>query len=223
MSTTTRVARRAAIIAAALLVLTAASVAAINPSHLNRVTFTNDTGYDIHYLFFSPADSETWGADILGSDRVFPAGDTISFYIHYPDQSNDFDLLAVDEEGDAYRRGATITDGTEATIAITMDDYRGAYLMPQLVEIELVNDTGYDIHYLFVSPSDSRMWGVDLLGDQAVFVDGGRFASMVQLATSPLSVDVQGVDEERDVYQFSVYMDQHDDTVTRTVTLTDIR
>lgn len=212
------------VLAAVFLVAIAAAVPAINPSHLNQVTFSNNTGYDLHYLFFSPSDSQTWGADILGSDRIFPDGASLSFYIHYPDTTNAFDLLAVDEDGDAYRHtGVSITDGAEAQVEISMDHYKGAYVMPQLVEIELENRTGYEIQYLFVSPADSRMWGVDMLGGGFVLPDGGRFKAMIQLASSPISVDIQALDAEQDTYQFSLYLDETDDTVHRNITLTDLR
>lgn len=213
-----------ALIACALVLMLAAPLLAIDPAHLNTVTFHNDTGYDIHYLFFSPGDSTSWGVDILGSEGIFPAGSSLGYYIHYPDQSNEFDLLAVDADGDAYRRpGVRITDGTPLSISITMDDYKGSYYLPQLVELDLANDTGYEIQYLFISPGDSRMWGIDLLGDNRILASGGNVRAMVQLATVPLRVDVHGVDAERDSYQFSMLLDEGDALIEREITLSDLR
>ena len=89
--------------AAILLALLAAGLAfGIETSDLNRITFENETGYDIYYLFFSPGDSDYWGADILGTTRTLDDGEAVGFYIYYPDAANDFDFLAIDEDGDAY-------------------------------------------------------------------------------------------------------------------------
>ena len=52
----------------------------IETSDLNRITFKNDTGYDILYLFFSPGDSDLWGADILGTTRTLDDGEVLIRY-----------------------------------------------------------------------------------------------------------------------------------------------
>ena len=141
-----RIARIIAVAALALLVASAAF--GINPDNLNRVTFVNHTGYDIRYLFFSPGDSEYWGANILGTTRTLDDGEKLSFYIHYPDYSNAFDFMAIDEDGDAYLIwDYEISDDRSATIEITMADYDGGYDMPEFTEVQLTNDSGYDIHF----------------------------------------------------------------------------
>lgn len=56
-----------------ILVLFAAclfSVYAFDEDYLNRVTFENLTSRTIEFIFLSPGDSEYWGAEILGSERV---------------------------------------------------------------------------------------------------------------------------------------------------------
>ena len=49
--------------------------------YLNRVTFINNTGADILYIFLSPGDSSEWGFDILGSERVLEDKNLLSFFI----------------------------------------------------------------------------------------------------------------------------------------------
>jgi len=69
---------------------------------LNTLTFVNETDLDLYYIFVSPGDSDTWGADIMGRDNTLPPGLERTYNIHYPDSSNDFDVLVMDSEGNHY-------------------------------------------------------------------------------------------------------------------------
>ena len=48
-----------------------------DPDWLNLITFTNSTGRTIEFIFLSPGDSEYWGPEILGSERVLPDDESI--------------------------------------------------------------------------------------------------------------------------------------------------
>ena len=217
-----RIARIIAVAALALLVASAAF--GINPDNLNRVTFVNHTGYDIWYLFFSPGDSEYWGADILGTTRTLDDGEKLSFYIHYPDYSNAFDFMAIDEDGDAYLIwDYEISDDRAVTIEITMADYDGGYDMPDLAEVYLTNDTGYDMWYIFFSPGDSSMWGVDMLDDETILFDGETLDLYVPVSRSTTRYDFQGVDEDEDVYEFWVELSNREDEYSFLIELSDLQ
>ena len=206
----------------ALVVATAAF--GINPDNLNRVTFVNNTGYDIWYLFLSPGDSEYWGADILGTSRTLDDGDKLGFYIHYPDYANEFDLMAIDEDGDAYFiYGFEISDDRAATIEITLADYDGGYEMPDLAEVELTNDSGYDMWYVFFSPGDSAMWGVDMLDDETILFDGESLSIYVPVSRQPTPFDFQGIDEDEDIYMFSVEVSNRQDYYSWMIELSDLQ
>jgi hypothetical protein len=188
-----------------LIVAVTCTAAAINPENLNRVTFVNNSGFDMYYLFFSPGDSEYWGADILGTTRTLNNGKKLSFYLHYPDRTNNFDFLAIDEDGDAYLVwDYAITDGDEAVIEITLDQYDGGFQMPELTTLDLTNETGYDMWYVFLSPGDSMMWGVDMLDDETILATGDSLSLFVPVSDDAARYDFLGVDEDEDTYQFYI-------------------
>jgi hypothetical protein len=213
------------IIAVAILALVVATAAfGINPDNLNRVTFVNNTGYDIWYLFLSPGDSEYWGADILGTTRTLDDGEKLSFYIHYPEYSNAFDFMAVDEDGDAYFiYDHVISDDGPATIEITLADYEGDFDMPDLAEVELTNDSGYDMWYIFFSPGDSSMWGVDMLDDETILFDGETLSLYVPVSSTTTRYDFQGVDVDEDVYEFWVEISNRQENYSFMIELSDLQ
>lgn len=44
--------------------------------------------------------------------------------------------------------------------------------MAQTVEFTVVNNSSYDLHYFFTTPSTEENWGEDLLGDSGVLEAG---------------------------------------------------
>ena len=64
------------------------------------IEVTNDTGYDIYFLYISHEDSPTWEEDVLGAD-ILEYGETVRVDVTgYP--SSIFDVRAEDEDGDTY-------------------------------------------------------------------------------------------------------------------------
>lgn len=187
-------------------VVTAASLWAINPGNLNSVTFYNNTGFDIWYLFFSPGDSNQWGADILGSTRTLDDGEEVGFFVHYPDRCNQFDFMAIDEDGDAYFIwDYQICDGREEFIEITLADYEpGEAVQLDFAEVSLMNDTPYDMYYVFVSPSDSQMWGIDMLDEFTILEPDDVLSLAIPVSKSQTLFDILAVDEDADRYVFRI-------------------
>jgi hypothetical protein len=213
-----------AILGLALVLFVAGAAFGINPDNLNRVTFVNNTGFDIWYLFFSPGDSDYWGADILGTTRTLDDGEKVTFYIHYPEYSNEFDFLAVDEDGDAYYIwNYEISDAGPAVIEITLADYEGGFEMPTLAEVNLTNDSGYDMWYVFFSPGDSMMWGVDMLDDETILFDGDTLSLYVPVSDNETRYDFQGVDEDEDVYEFWVELSDRQESYNFLIELSDLQ
>ena len=69
-----------------------------------------------------------------------------------------------------------------------------------LPTVRIVNNTGYDIYFLFVSPSESDEWGDDLLGDD-ILEDGKTFTYQLPQSLNRTSLYDFGVeDEEGDTY-----------------------
>lgn len=209
---------------AALLITTVATAAeAIDPANLNRVTFVNNTGYDIAYLFFSPGDSDYWGADILGTTRTLDDGEKVGFYVHYPDTTNAFDFLAIDEDGDAYIIWEyEITDGESAVIEVTLADLEGGYDLPARATVSFVNETGYDIWYVFFSPGDSKMWGIDMLDDETILEPEETLSLYVPVTDVATRYDFHGVDADEDAYEFWVELSDARSEYTYAIEFSDI-
>ena len=202
--TTHRLLRRLPI--AVCLLFAGIQLGAINPDNLNSISFRNRTGADIEYLYLSPGDSEYWGTDILGAENILLDGEIIEFFIHYPDRCNEFDIMAVDEFQDAYIIfDYEICDGTEENVRFTSNDEVETASDLDLMQIDLSNDTGFEILYLFVSPADSEMWGVDQMDAETTLADGGTISLL--LPAVELRYDIHAVDEDGDSYTFFVDLD----------------
>lgn len=84
--------------------------------------------------------------------------------------------------------------GTFAVFAQRTDNNSG------LPTIRIVNNTGYDIFSIYISPSEDDLWGDDLLGDD-ILEDGQTFTYQLPFPLSTYSVyDVAIVDEDDDSY-----------------------
>ncbi len=199
-----------ALLASAL--LPPAPVDAFSPEHLNQVTFVNETAYDMLYLFFSPSDSEYWGADILGTTRTLDSGQKLSFYVLYPDECNAFDFLAIDEDGDAYTVwDVELCDGHSHVQSVTLSELAGPFGPLDFATLQLHNQLDHEIHYLFVSPSDSASWGVDVL-DARTVLGPDRYAEILVLRSAAEEYyDLMGVDQDLDLYRFRFVVDDSRD------------
>jgi hypothetical protein len=69
------------------------------PSGQTWVTISNQTGYEIYYLYVSPGDADGWGKDILGED-TFADGKELRVVL--PTGPGPFDFRARDEDDDEY-------------------------------------------------------------------------------------------------------------------------
>ena len=69
-----------------------------------------------------------------------------------------------------------------------------------LPTVSIVNNTGCDIYYLYISPADEEGWGDDLLGDD-ILEDGKTFVYRLPNHLSNVSVyDILAEDENEDSY-----------------------
>lgn len=63
---------------------------------------TNDTGYDIYFVYISYSSDDSWGSDWLGEDILFD-GETVYFDLDdYAWETELFDIQLEDEDGDTY-------------------------------------------------------------------------------------------------------------------------
>src|SRR6056297_3107083 len=112
------------IVLTVLVVLSASAQIDSILAQTSSIEFVNSTGFDMFHVFFSPGDSGYWGPDVLDATTVLGAGDSVSFLVHHPDRCNTFDILAVDEDYDAYYRwDVEICDDRENRVSLSMKDY----------------------------------------------------------------------------------------------------
>ena len=64
-------------------------------------TMTNSSGYQLRDLHISPADADTWGADVLGVNTL-EDGQSVDIKFTGPDDVCKFDIQLTDETGAKY-------------------------------------------------------------------------------------------------------------------------
>jgi hypothetical protein len=178
---------------------------AFDEDELNTITFHNETGYDIYYIFLSPGDSEYWGPEILGAEWVLQADRSLGFYIHYPDYSNTFDIMAIDDDGYTFIIwDYEISDDYPADIYFQFEDLLDEPPNLEFITLNVTNETDYSMYYVYISPEDSRMWGVDLLDENTILEPYDMLSVLVPVGKKTTTYNFLGVDEDLDEYQFDI-------------------
>lgn len=173
--------------------------------YLNRISIINKTGADIWYVFLSPGDSDEWGFDILGSERTLVDNSLLSFFISYPEYENYFDIMAIDEEGNTFVLfDELFSDDGEINIIITEGDLEDDNPEIEFIKVDFENQTDYELLYLFVSPHDSKMWGVDMMDDEQTLEPMNTLSLLAPSDKEEVSYDVMAVDTDGDEYKFSL-------------------
>jgi len=132
---------------------------------VQRIEVANQIGAQVKLLFLSPADSEYWGPDVLGSRRTLSVDQTAEFYVHLPEECARFDLMALNRLGESYVLYGQEFCRSQPTKVI----FEAAHRKPQedrpleFASLTFENQTGRELVLLFLSPGDSAMLGVDLL------------------------------------------------------------
>jgi TolB-like protein len=188
-----------------------APASAFEEDQLNLIGFTNLTNDAIEFVFLSPGDSDYWGPEILGAERVLGQEESLGFYIHYPNECDLVDIMAVNsDDRTIIIYNYEICDGREELVEFINEDLTDQLPEMDLITINFRNDI-VPIHYLFISPADSEMWGIDFLGETASFDSGGTVSFLFPAFSEPITYDVMAVDEGGDVYRFSCEIDTRSD------------
>lgn len=101
------------LISAVILILLSASVFAFN----GYVIVTNDTGYDIYFLYISHENAEDWGEDVLASDQILSDGESFRYDVAKAPTAV-FDIMAEDEDGDSYTRWGVDIEFEDVTFTL---------------------------------------------------------------------------------------------------------
>jgi hypothetical protein len=200
--------RRVVLTLALLAIFGVAAASAFDPDTLNKVTFKNSTGTKIEMIFLSPGDSNYWGPDLIGADYVMKDNSTLGFYVDYPDTSFKFDVMAIDDKGNKFEiYNYELTDAKESTISFTKKNLTGDAPNLNLATLNLTNNTGQEVDYVFVSPEDTNAWGADMLDEETTLSDGDSHSLVIPVGKDKIKYFVMAADANNDEYQFSVTID----------------
>jgi hypothetical protein len=200
--------RKVMFMAALFAALAAAAAFAFDPGELNRITFQNSTGTKIETIFLSPSDSEYWGPDIIGADFVVKDGGSLGYYIHYPEETFNFDIMATDEAGHMFEvYDYEVTDGKEATITLTQKNLNSKAPEFTFATLKITNKTDHEMQYLFISPEDSDAWGVDLLDEETTLAAGDTHSVVIPIGKDKVTYNLMAADENNDEYVFDLAID----------------
>ena len=188
---------RSRLLVALVAVASALQAHAVDPTTLTVLTIVNGTGRDMAYLFLSPSDSDSWGADALGSGRNIPVGGDRRFYLDIPEGVTEWDLLAVDVDRDAYIMWrAAIEPEYPVTIVIGADEFESGYDLPPLARVEIQNGSPRDIWFAFLRPDGAPALGADVLYEGTILRPGERYSVFVPVGSEPVRYELRAVHDD---------------------------
>jgi len=135
----------------------------------------NNTGYTGYYLYIRPAGTGNWGSDRLGRS-ILENRQSFTISSLPVSANNRYDIRLVDVDDDTYTK-LNIAIEPNQGIVFTFDDFdRGS--STQITQsndgppITIVNNTGYLVYFLYISPTTSDVWGEDRLASNQTIANG---------------------------------------------------
>jgi hypothetical protein len=166
-----------------------------------EVTVVNQTQETLYELYVSPSAGRAWGQDLLG-DGVLRSGESVTVPIK---AAGRFDVMAIDEASrQYYLAGEELTAGR--TLRVTAEQRYDGGNLPSATDfgwIRIHNETGFVIHYIYVSPGYASSWeeGEQVLPEDQVLADGDEYLVEIDLEKYRTAVfDFLLIDEDRDQY-----------------------
>jgi hypothetical protein len=203
------------------------------------ISMVNESGVDIYELYASPASANDWGYDILGDDILYDE------YV-YNDQFSispstlEWDFQIVDSEDNViYFYDVDFSDYSVNGVQLTLtyDGYDAYIDISNLTSIEsnieydipigIINNTGFEIYYLYSSPASDEYWGDDILNSTISYGDYDILYFPISQDTLDWDIRVEDIDGNYLEY----YVDFSDYTINggiltlnadETATITDI-
>ena len=190
------------VLALVILVTVSGIVAAQN---LPSITIVNNTGKTIRYAYVVVPDGGVMFIDDYGEggwednrlDKNLANGASFSYQLPYPiTQGSEYNIKLVGDGGPIYVKwGVKVTNGMRVVFtASDMEDYRGP-------TITIVNNTGYKIYYLYISPRYSSSWGYDQMGSTEELANGASKSIKLPVHTDINDTyDIRIKDSDGDTY-----------------------
>lgn len=168
-----------------------------------EITFRNETGVTIYFLYASPASADTWGQDLLGN-RVLEAGSTYRARVRGGGPR--FDVRAIDSNENEYIVWEWNAE-EENAVRITQETFVGSGASIRtgdaLAWLDVVNETTYEIRELWISPASAADWesGVQKLEDWERILHGEDYRVEIDVDRFDTYIyDVMLIDNEGDRY-----------------------
>ncbi len=160
------------------------------------LTVVNNTGTEIWYVYISPSTSDSWGDDWLGNATI-PPGDSYVFQL----SAGTYDLKAEDKDHNvmATRFGEQISGDTEWELYI---EGGGS------ASLTLVNNSGQDICYVYISPSTESTWGDDWLGASEIIASGDSRTFYLEPGTYDMKAEDCNREEIDSLFQQNISGDK---------------
>jgi hypothetical protein len=136
------------------------------------LTVVNSTNESVWYIYITPATSDSWGEDWLGSDVLMP-GDSHTILV----AEGSYHLAAANSSGDIV--GETHNTYLSGEMQWTLSP------VGTVAALRVINDTDWEVCAVRVSLSASADWGDDLSGDYTIPI-GHSFTFFVPKATYDL-------------------------------------
>jgi|GEM_PF-591267 len=150
-----------------------------------RFTIQNNSDEDIWYVYLSPSEDTTWGPDQLGSSILW-AGDSHDFYV----TPGTYDLRLDSTGNETLYTEFGININADQVWPYTGSDSGGGGGGGSEGDIRftIVNRSGQDIWYVYISPVESDYWGSDWLGTD-ILPNGQSYDFYVSAGNYDLRVD----------------------------------
>lgn len=168
-----------------------AALASAATAKTANATLVNNTSFAIYEIYLSPSSDRHWGPDQL-EEQVLAPGDSLTLRGIPCDR---YDVRLVDEDGDecVIQEGYLCGDAGEWYLTdeelLECEGFKA-----HTASATLVNQTSYDIHALFISPSHESHWGPDQLGNE--ILQRGYYFTFSGLPCG--DYDLRIVDEDSD-------------------------
>lgn len=182
---------------------------------LSELLIKNDTGQQVNLLFIVPRDTKQLGIEVLGGTNVLAIDDTHKLYVSHPGTSNLFHIMAISETNEVFVLPNTeIRDSDVNILAINQnhkqDGFSQFFKNPDSRTITSIeNMLNTSISYLFISPSESSMWGADILGTK--ILSSGDSLRYILFYSGATVFDVEAIDSMERSYRTRISLGGEDE------------
>ena len=182
--------RRLRILAPALLLGVGGSLIAQEEGQLGTVRVMNGTGGLIRALYVSGTNSRHWGPELLRGEVIRP-GTGRELQLHARTECSGYDVLAeLDDGSRALARDLPACLSPVRVWSLDRSSLAVAGPATPEVELRLTSVAAEVIDYLFVTPSDSIVWGPDVLGPARRLWPGGTLSLRIPGEEAFVAYDV---------------------------------